>query len=208
MGALLLKVIEKFSILLGVIFFGIFSGKLLYLIKGGVENVSDAELFALVILGFFIFCILFLLIHHSKLGYIKFGKDFDTEFYLMEVILIVISLITGLFTVVHYLKNGNEINLLDLKNTPESLFLLISCMILYKEQLKIEEKIELIERLNVLSSFIGKYDKNKLESDRQKIAYDELKKMAKLHKDRRSCLFSEEEVNELEKYRALLETEM
>ena len=41
MGALLLKVIEKFSILLGVIFFGIFSGKLLYLIKGG-----DAELFA------------------------------------------------------------------------------------------------------------------------------------------------------------------
>ena len=132
MGALLLKVIEKFSILLGVIFFGIFSGKLLYLIKGG-----DAELFALVISGFFIFCILFLLIHHSKLGYIKFGKDSDTEFYLMEGILIVISLITVLFTVVHYLKNGNEINLLDLKNTPESLFLLISCMILYKEQLRI-----------------------------------------------------------------------
>ena len=60
----------------------------------------------------------------------------------------------------------------------------------------------------MLSSFIGKYDKNKLESDRQKIAYDELKKMAKLYKDRRSCLFSEEEVNELEKYRALLETEI
>lgn len=207
MGALLLKVIEKFSILLGMIFFGIFSGKLLYLMKGGVKNVSDAELFTSVILGFFIFLILFLLIH-SKLGYIKFGKDSDIGFYLMEGILTVISLITVLFTVVHYLKNGNEINLLDLKNTPESLFLLISCMILCKEQLKIEEKIELIERLNVLSSFIGKHDKNKLESDRQKIAYDELKKMAKLYKDGRSCLFSEEEVNELEKYRALLETEM
>ena len=71
-----------------------------------------------------------------------------------------------------------------------------------------DEKIELIERLNVLSSFIEKYDKNKLKSDRKKIAYDELKKMAKLHKDRRCCLFSEEEVNKLEKYRALLETEM
>ena len=202
MGPLLLKVIEKFSILLGAIFFGIFVGKL-SLEKGA----NSILLYIAVFGGFFIFFVLFLAIH-GTLGYIKFGKDSDTEFYLMEIILIVISLITVLFTVVHYLKNGNEINLLDLKNTPESLFLLISCMILYKEQLKIEEKIELIERLNVLSSFIEKYDKNKIKSDRKKIAYDELKKMAKLHKDRRCCLFSEEEVNKLEKYRALLETEM
>ncbi|WP_314294027.1 hypothetical protein [Leptotrichia massiliensis] len=201
MGALLLKVIERFSILLGTIFLGIFSGKLLYSIKGGEENVSDVELFVVVFFGFFVFFILFLLIH-SELGYIKFGRDSDAEFYLMEIILTVISWITALFTVTYYLKNGKEINLLDLKSTPKSLFLLISCMILAMEQLEIKEEIKLNERLSILSYFIKNYDKNKLKTERQKIAYEELKKIDK------GCKFSKKEINELEKLRALLEIEM
>mgnify|MGYP000354076070 CR=1 FL=1 len=198
MGALLLKSIEKFSILVGAIFLSIFSGKLLYPMKEGVEEVSDGKLFGAVFLGFVIFCILFLLIH-GKLGRIKFGKDSNTEVYLMEIILTLISCIATLFTVVYYLKNGKEINLLDLKSTPKSLFLSISFMILVMKQLEIKEKMQLNGRLNKLSSFIENYDKNKLETERQKIAYEELKKIYK------SCKFSEKEIDELEKFRALLE---
>lgn len=117
----------------------------------------------------------------------------------MEIILTLISCIATLFTVVYYLKNRKEINLLDLKSTPKSLFLSISFMILVMKQLEIKEKMQLNGRLNKLSSFIENYDKNKLETERQKIAYEELKKIDK------SCKFSEKEIDELEKFRALLE---
>lgn len=205
--------IAKSKILIAIIFAYLISIKVyLGFKKIEIKQASNFKLLIifLVVMYLVCFCLsrIFLCCHQSEKGALLIYR-----------IIGLCNFFCIFWMVIDCLKNNLDVvNLLaNPLASPYSLLLTIICSVLFGEiaEIKSEEdkKTELNERLSRLSDFIKNYDESILETEREKIAYEKIKEMSFIQSDWRnvkysSVIYSEKEVNKLEKFRVLLEIKL